>query len=59
MTFHIEQRGETERLNEELARLQRCRVLAAWAEIKAERQAREARQMACVAPRIEESEDNG
>jgi hypothetical protein len=57
--MHIEHPHETARLNEELARLQRCRVLAAWAEIKAERQARERMQMACVAPRIEESEDNG
>ena len=56
MTYTVEQRGETQRLNEELARLQRCRVLAAWAEIKAERQAREARQMACVAPKMEETE---
>ena len=58
MTYTVEQRGETQRLNEELARIQRCRVLAAWAEIKAERQARERMQMACVRPRIEET-DNG
>jgi hypothetical protein len=58
MTYHVEQRGETQRLNEELARIQRCRVLAAWAEIKAERQAREQRQMAPWVPKIEETEDN-
>ena len=56
--MHIEHPHETARLNEELARIQRCRVLAAWAEIKSERQARERMQMACVAPRIEET-DNG
>ncbi len=40
MTYAVEQRGETQRLNEELARIQRCRVLAAWAENKAAEKAR-------------------
>jgi hypothetical protein len=40
MTYTVEQRGETQRLNEELARIQRCRVLAAWAENKAAEKAR-------------------
>ena len=38
---------------------ERRRVVAGWAEITAERRARYVAQMACVAPRIEENEDNG
>ena len=57
MTYAVEQRGETQRLNEELARIQRCRVLAAWAEIRAERLAREERIMAALRPKIVDDND--
>jgi hypothetical protein len=57
MTYAVEQRGETQRLNEELARIQRCRVLAAWAEIRAERLAREERIMAALRPKIGDDND--
>ena len=59
--MNIEQRGETARLNallDEMAELQRHRILKAWREIKAEREAREARIMACVRPQVKD-EDNG
>jgi hypothetical protein len=55
--MHIEHPHETARLNEELARIQRCRVLAAWAEIKAERQARERMQMAPFVPQARDDCD--
>jgi hypothetical protein len=38
---------------------ERRRVVDGWAEITAVRRARYVAQMACVAPRIEENEDNG
>ena len=59
--MNIEHPHETARLNallDELGNLQRERMLAAWREIKAEREAREARIMACVRPRIEETDDD-
>jgi len=58
----IEQPHETARLKallDELENAQRRRMLAAWQEIRAERLAREERIMACVRPKIEETEDNG
>ena len=55
----IEQRHETARANalaDQLAHEQRRRILAAWAENKAVARDRYRTQMACVAPKIEETE---
>jgi hypothetical protein len=60
--MNIEQPHETARLKallDELEHAQRRRMFAAWQEIRAERIAREERIMACVRPKIEETEDNG
>ena len=59
MTFHIEHPHETARLQallDEIENGQRRRMLSAWAEIRAERLAREERIMAAVRPTIEETE---
>jgi hypothetical protein len=59
MTFHIEQPHETARLQallDEIEQAERRRMSLAWAEIRAERLAREERIMACVRPQIEETE---
>ena len=52
---HPHERARLNALADELGR----RTLAAWAEIKAERLAREQGQMAPWVPKIEETEDNG
>jgi hypothetical protein len=60
--MNIEHPHETARLKallDELENAQRRRMFAAWQEIRAERIAREERIMACVRPKIEETEDNG
>lgn len=57
----IEQHHETARLNaldEHLAEEQRRRILAGWAENKAIMRDRYRMQMACVAPRFEETDDD-
>jgi hypothetical protein len=57
--MNIEQPHETARLQallDEIENGQRRRMLSAWAEIRAERMAREERIMACVRPTIEETE---
>jgi hypothetical protein len=59
--MNIEQPHETARLQallDEIENGQRRRMLAAWQEIRAERLAREEKIMACVRPKIEET-DNG
>jgi hypothetical protein len=59
--MNIEQPHETARLQallDEIEQAERRRMLAAWQEIRAERLAREERIMACVRPKIEET-DNG
>jgi hypothetical protein len=56
----IEQHHETARANaldEQLAQEQRRRILAGWAENKAIMRDRYKTQMACVAPKIEETDD--
>ena len=56
----IEQYHETQRLTALADALESRRVLAGWAEIRAEQIARQQQQMACVRPRYtEESENNG
>jgi hypothetical protein len=62
MTYTVTQYAEQARANaldEQLAQEQRRRILAGWAENKAIMADRYRMQMACVAPRIEENEDNG
>ena len=57
--MNIEQPHETARLQallDEIENGQRRRMLAAWQEIRAERIAREEKIMACVRPKIEETE---
>jgi hypothetical protein len=57
--MNIEHPHETARLQallDEIENGQRRRMLAAWQEIRAERLAREERIMACVRPKIEETE---
>jgi hypothetical protein len=59
--MQIEQPHETARLQallDEIEQAERRRMSLAWAEIRAERLAREDRIMACVRPQIEET-DNG
>jgi hypothetical protein len=59
--MNIEQPHETARLKallDEIEQAERRRMLAAWQEIRAERIAREEKIMACVRPKIEET-DNG
>ena len=59
--MNIEQPHETARLQallDEIEQAERRRMSLAWAEIRAERLAREDRIMACVRPQIEET-DNG
>jgi hypothetical protein len=56
---NIEQPHETARLQallDEIEQAERRRMLAAWQEIRAERIAREEKIMACVRPKIEETE---
>jgi hypothetical protein len=58
---NIEQPHETARLQallNEIEQAERRRMLSAWAEIRAERLAREERIMAALRPKIEET-DNG
>jgi hypothetical protein len=57
--MNIEHPHETARLKallDELENAQRRRMFAAWQEIRAERIAREEKIMACVRPKIEETE---
>jgi hypothetical protein len=59
--MNIEHPHETARLQallDEIEQAERRRMSLAWAEIRAERLAREERIMACVRPQIEET-DNG
>jgi len=59
--MQIEQPHETARLQallDEIEQAERRRMSLAWAEIRAERLAREEKIMACVRPKIEET-DNG
>jgi hypothetical protein len=59
--MNIEHPHETARLQallDEIENGQRRRMLSAWAEIRAERLAREEKIMAAVRPKIEET-DNG
>jgi hypothetical protein len=56
---NIEHPHETARLKallDEIENAQRRRMFAAWQEIRAERIAREEKIMACVRPKIEETE---
>ena len=57
----IEQRHETARANaldEQLAQEQRRRLFLAWSENKAVARDRYRTQMACVAPKIEETDND-
>ena len=54
----VEQHHETQRLTALADALESRRVLAGWAEIRAEQIARQQQQVACVRPRYEET-DNG
>ena len=56
--MNIEQYHETQRLTALADALESRRVLAGWAEIRAEQIARQQQQVACVRPRYEET-DNG
>jgi hypothetical protein len=59
--MNIEQPHETARLKallDELENAQRRRMSLAWAEIRAERLAREERIMACVRPTIEDTQND-
>jgi hypothetical protein len=59
--MNIEQPHETARLKallDELENAQRRRMSLAWAEIRAERIAREERIMAAVRPKIEETDND-
>ena len=55
----VEQRHETQRLTALADALESRRVLAGWAEIRAEQIARQQQQVACVRPRYTEETDNG
>ena len=56
----VEQHHERARLTALADALESRRVLAGWAEIRAEQIARQQQQVACVRPRYtEESENNG
>ena len=54
----IEQHHETQRLTALADALESRRVLAGWAEIRAEQIARQQQQMACVRPTIEETDND-
>lgn len=61
MTYTVEQHHETARLTalaDQLGDEQRRRILAGWAENKAILRDRERRQMDCVRPRYEETDND-
>lgn len=55
---HPHERARLQALLDELEHAQRRRMLLAWQEIRAERLAREERIMACVRPKIEDTQND-